>query len=302
MVFVVRTFRFFILISFFFQQFSVASDSLSILKKRKLVLGISTIAVTSSSIIYLNQAWYKKYNTSDFHLFNDINEWYQLDKCGHTFTNYQTARLMMEAMNWAGYSEKKQILIGGLSGFAYMTAVEMMDGFSDGWGFSWGDMGANFLGTGMAIGQKIVWKEQRIQLKFMYRSSGYAQYNPSLLGKNLSEQLLKDYNGQTYWLSINPSSFIKKENKFPKWLNVAFGYGANGMLNAHYNKFLVIDENGNVINFDRYRQFYFSLDADLTRIKTKSKVLKAVFSCINIIKIPFPNLEFSENKFKFNPY
>lgn len=297
-----QRFRFIILLFVCFQQFSVASDSLSVFKKRKLVLGFSTLAVTSSSIIYLNQAWYAKYNTSNFHFFNDINEWCQLDKCGHTFTNYQTARLMMEAMNWAGYSDKKQILIGGLSGFTYMTAVEMMDGFSDGWGFSWGDMAANFLGTGMAIGQKIAWNKQRIQLKFMYHTSSYPQYNPSLLGKNLSERVLKDYNGQTYWLSINPSSFMKHENKFPKWLNVAFGYGANGMLNAHYNKFLVIDENGNVINFDRYRQFYFSLDADLTRIKTKSKVLKSIFSVINIIKIPFPNLELSENKIKFNPY
>ena len=301
-VFIVRTLRFIILICLSFQQFSVASDTLSIYRKRKIGLGVSALVVTSGSIIYLNQAWYQKYNTSDFHLFNDINEWYQLDKFGHTYTNYQTARLMMEAMKWADYSEKKQVLVGGLSGFTYMTAVEMMDGFSDGWGFSWGDMAANLLGSGMAIGQHIAWKEQRIQLKFMYRSSGYAEYNTSLLGKNLSERILKDYNGQTYWLSINPSSFIKKDNKFPKWLNVAFGYGANGMLNAHYNKFLVIDANGNVINFDRYRQFYFSLDADLTRIKTKSKVLKAVFSCINVIKIPFPNLEFSENKFKFNPY
>jgi hypothetical protein len=163
-------------------------------------------------------------------------------------------------------------------------------------------MAANLLGTGMAIGQKIAWKEQRIQLKFMFRSSGYAQYNTSLLGMSISERVLKDYNGQTYWLSINPSSFMKHENKFPKWLNVAFGYGANGMLNAHYNNLLVVDENGNVINFDRYRQFYFSLDADLTRIKTKSKVLKSLFSIINIIKIPFPNLELSENKIKFNPY
>jgi hypothetical protein len=103
----VRAFRFIILFCVFFQQFSVAGDSLSVFKKRKLVLGISSIALTSSSIIYLNQAWYKKYNTSDFHLFNDINEWYQLDKYGHAFSNYQTARLMMEAMNWAGYSKKK---------------------------------------------------------------------------------------------------------------------------------------------------------------------------------------------------
>jgi hypothetical protein len=45
-----------------------------------------------------------------------------------------------------------------------------------------------------------------------------------------------------------------------------------------------------------------SLDVDFTRIKTKSRFLKSVFTCINIIKIPFPNLEVSEGKLKFNYY
>ena len=225
-----------------------------------------------------------------------------MDKYGHTYSNYQVARLMMGAMDWAGYTKKKQVLIGGLSGFTYMTAIEVMDGYSDGWGFSWGDMAANALGSGLAIGQKLWWNEQRIQLKFSFQRSSYAQYRPELLGKSFATQLLKDYNGQTYWLSINPSSFIKKENKFPKWLNIAFGYGANGMTGAFYNNVLYVDENGNTKTFERYRQYYFSLDADLTKIKTRSKFLKSVFSCINIIKIPFPNLELSQGKLKFNAY
>ncbi|MES2567633.1 MAG: DUF2279 domain-containing protein [Bacteroidota bacterium] len=287
---------------FFFPFISFSSDSLSVFKKRKIVLGTSSVALTAGSLVYLNQAWYQEYNTSKFHTFNDNSEWFQIDKYGHMFTTYQTGRLMMEAMEWAGYSKKNQIIIGGLSGFTYMSAIEVMDGYSNGWGFSWGDVGANALGSGLAIGQKVVWKEQRIQLKFSFYSSAYAKYRPDLLGESFATQILKDYNGQTYWVSINPSTFMKKETRFPKWLNVAFGYGANGMLGARYNTILVQDESGNVTNFNRYRQGYFSLDLDLTRIKTKSKVLKSVFSCLNMIKIPFPNLEFSEGKMKFNYY
>ncbi len=295
-------FKFFIAIFIIVNQFAFASDSLSVLKKRKLTLGVSTVALASGSLIYLNQVWFQQYKTSKLHSFNDNEEWFQMDKCGHTFTNYQTGRLMMEAMNWAGYSTKKQLIIGGLSGFTYMTVIELMDGFSDGWGFSWGDVSANALGSGFAIGQKILWKEQRIQIKFSYYNSKYAKYNPKLLGESATTQFLKDYNGQIYWLSINPSSFMKKENKFPKWLNLAFGYGANGMIGARDNSILTKDENGNSIYFNRYRQSYFSLDVDLTRIKTKSKILKSVFSCLNSIKIPFPNLELSERKLKFNYY
>ena len=279
-----------------------ASDSLVIAKKRKWVLGVSSVALTSASLLYLNQAWYQEYNTSKFHWFNDNEEWFQMDKVGHTFSTYQTGRLMMDAMNWAGYSKKQQLVCGGLSGFAYLTAIEVMDGYSEGWGFSWGDMTANAIGSGLAIGQKAWWNEQRIQIKFSFRQTSLAQYRPELLGKSWSTQILKDYNGQTYWFSINPSAFMKPETTFPKWLNVAFGYGADGMLGARYNNILVMDENGNTKYFNRYRQYYFSLDADLTRIKTKSKVLKSIFNCINIIKIPFPNLELSEGKLKFNAY
>lgn len=295
-------FKFFILIFLGISQFALASDSLSVFKKRKIILGTSTLALTSGSLVYLNQAWFQQYNSSKFHFFNDNDEWLQMDKCGHTFTNYQVSRVMMQAMDWAGYSTKKQILIGGLSGFGYMTAIEVMDGYSSGWGFSWGDMSANALGTGMAVGQKLLWKEQRIQLKFSFYPTNYAKYRPNLLGDEIYMQVLKDYNGQIYWLSVNPSSFIKKENKFPKWINVAFGYGANGMIGARYNNVLAEDEDGTTHYFNRYRQAYFSLDVDFTRIKTKSRFLKSVFTCINVIKIPFPNLEVSEGKLKFNYY
>lgn len=279
-----------------------ASDSLSVIKKRKIGLGVFCSSLTAGSLIYLNQTWYQEYNTSHFHTFDDNQEWLQMDKCGHTLSNFQIGSLMMDAMDWAGYKKKQQLLIGGLSGLVYMSAIEVMDGYSDGWGFSWGDMGANALGTGIAIGQKALWNEQRIKLKFSFYSSQYAKYNPDLLGNSTATQILKDYNGQIYWLSINPSCFMKKDTKFPKWLNFAFGYGANGMLGANYNNFAIEDESGNVTTFNRYRQGYFSLDVDLTRIKTKSKILKSIFYGLNIIKIPFPNLELSEGKLKFNYY
>lgn len=295
-------FKFLIFIFLAISQFILASDSLSVFKKRKITLGISTAALTGGSLVYLNQAWFQQYSSGKFHFFNDNDEWLQMDKCGHTFTNYQVSRVMMQAMDWAGYSTKKQILIGGLSGFTYMTAIEVMDGYSAGWGFSWGDMSANALGTGMSIGQKLLWKEQRIQLKFSFYPTNYAKYRPNLLGDEIYMQVLKDYNGQIYWLSVNPSSFIKRENKFPKWLNVAFGYGANGMIGAKYNNVLAEDADGTTHYFNRYRQGYFSLDVDFTRIKTKSKFLKSVFTCINVIKVPFPNLEVSEGKLKFNYY
>jgi hypothetical protein len=45
----------------------------------------------------------------------------------------------------------------------------------------------------------------------------YAQYRPNVLGSSLAEQILKDYNGQTYWLSVNLHSFYKG-SKIPNGL------------------------------------------------------------------------------------
>jgi hypothetical protein len=294
--------RIIFLYCFSLNAFSFAQpDSLISTKSQrdKLILAGSSGALTVGSLVYLNQAWYADYKTSSFHFFNDNNEWLHMDKVGHLFTNYQMSRLMMNAFERVGYSKKKSLFIGGEIGLAYMTAIECMDGFSKGWGFSWGDEIANILGTSVAISQQAFWREQRFQLKFSYAKSGLAQYNPSLLGKSAYTQILKDYNAQTYWLSANISAFLKKENKFPKWLNLAFGYGAYGMLGGYTNNFVVQDENGNVLKFDRVRRYYLSIDIDWTKIKTKSKFLKSVFSVLNMVKVPAPTLQFSENKIKF---
>src|SRR5690606_41174356 len=86
-----------------------------------------------------------------------------------------------------------------------------------------------------------------------------------------SEQFFKDYNGQTLWLSANLHSFLKKESRFPAFLNLAFGYGADGMTGAFSN---ATNYQGNIIpEFTRCRQFYLAPDIDLTKIKTNSSVL-----------------------------
>jgi len=291
----------FLMLLLFNQSLLCQADSVSKeeYKQRKIILFSTTSAFATGSLIYLNQAWYSEYNTGKFHFFDDSKEWLQMDKAGHVFSTYQASRLLMNGFEWAGYSRKKTLVVGGSVGFLYMTAIEVMDGYSEGWGFSWSDMAANTLGTALAISQQAFWKEQRLQIKYSFAQSGLAQYNPSLLGKSFSSQILKDYNGQTYWLSVNPSTFLKKDSKFPRWLNVAFGYSAYGMIGGSYNAFLVQDNTGNVLKLDRQRRYYLSLDIDLTRIKTRSKILKSIFSVINILKIPAPTVQFSTSGLRF---
>lgn len=283
-----------VLFCFMLHPLMAQQDSANHLNRRIVLLSGSALS-TAGSLVALNQAWYKQYSTGKFHFFDDNREWLQMDKAGHVYSTYQVSRLMMQTFQWAGFKKRDKLLIAGGSGFAYMTAIEVMDGFSRGWGFSWGDQICDVLGSGLAVVQEAVWQKQKIQLKFSYAESGLARYNPSLLGDSPTSRLLKDYNGQTYWLCVSPGSFFKKANAFPAWLNIAAGYSAFGMLGGHYNNVLAQDPDGSVYSYERTRLFLLSLDVDLTQVRTRHKWLRGLFSVVNMLKIPAPALQFSKN-------
>lgn len=258
---------------------------------RKVVLGESLLFVaTSVGLYYL---WYKKFPKSRFHLINDNREWFQVDKLGHATTAYNLAAMHHDLMRWSGVKPGPAITTSALSALAYLSIIEIMDGFSRDWGFSGGDMLANISGAALFAAQQHFWGEQRISMKFSARFSPYAQYNPSLLGNNWASRLMKDYNGQTYWLSFNIRSFLGNESKFPAWANLAVGYGAEGMTGAEKNPTVV---NGKTIpSFQRYRQFYLGADADLYRIKTADAV-QAPLYMLRFLKVPAPALEFNSKR------
>lgn len=276
------------------EYFLTPSDTLN--KPRRNAVIITEASLVGITLIGLNQLWYADYPRSKFQTINDSNEWLQMDKMGHVFSSYQVGRAGANVLNWSGVSKKNQLIYGATLGFTFLTAVEVLDGYSAEWGFSWSDMAANAAGTGLYVGQELLWDEQRITLKYSFHQTQYASQRPDKLGNGFFEEVLKDYNGQTYWLSGNIHSFFKDSN-IPKWLNVAVGYGAEGML---------VGDNESVDNLgitqNPKRQFYLSLDVDLSRIKTNSHLLKSILEVLNVIKVPFPALELdSKGKLKAHP-
>lgn len=246
------------------------------------------------SLVGLNALWYSNYERSSFHFFNDNAEWLLIDKAGHAVTGYNLAWLSSDVYRWAGMSQNKAAVYGGLTGFAYLTVIEIMDGFSEKWGASPGDLAFNTLGAGLFTAQELIWQQQKIQLKWSFHLTDYADKRPNVLGSNLPERMLKDYNGQTIWLSVNPASFAR-ESIFPAWLNLAFGYSANGMLGGKTNPAAWQDIN-------RYRQFFFSADIDWRRIPTNSALLSFIFKTFSFVKLPFPAISFSEQGTRFHPF
>ncbi len=269
------------------------SDSLNYGRRNAVV--VTEASLGSLALIGLDQLWYADFERSKLRSVNDSDEWLQMDKFGHLFSSYQLGRVGANVLNWSGVSEEDQLIYGATLGFGFLSAVEIFDGYSQEWGFSWSDILANAAGTGLYVGQQLLWKEQRITLKYSFHQTQYANQQPDKLGDGFLEEVLKDYNGQTYWLSVNVNSFFKSSG-FPKWFNIAFGYGAEGMLTGH------LATNTSSIQYQNIRrQYYFSLDVDLTRISTKSHVLRTLFDVLNVIKVPFPTVSFDgENGLKLH--
>ena len=263
----------------------------SIPNKGKLFLSSAiTIGAYSSSLLVLQNVWYKDYPQSKFHFFDDGKNWMQMDKMGHGFSSYYLAKSVSAGFAKTGI-DKKSIWVGAGTSFLYLGTLELMDGKSSAWGFSWYDITANATGTSIFLLEKLVFKKQYLIPKFSFMPSPYATHRPTVLGSNLGQQILKDYNGQTYWLSIPMGVLTPKFNKI-NWLCLSLGYSVDQKLVGDQDQYL---------QFNAARQYYLSLDVDLSSIKVKNPTLKKVLSAMNCIKIPFSALQLQSSKLSFRP-
>jgi hypothetical protein len=255
-------------------------DSVNNRRLRTVVIG--SAAAYTVTLAGLNSLWYADSKRQSFRFFDDNSEWKQVDKLGHFYSAFYFSYGMSRVLQWSRVPASKADLIGAITGFAVLVPVEIFDGFSDAYGASTGDLIADAGGAAFYLAQTRLWKEPRIFPKFSFHRTGYASIRPDLLGDNLAGEILKDYNGQTYWLSVDMDKFIR----FPKWLNIAAGYGANDMVFAR-------DNQNRAAGYNPYRQYYIGFDFDPSAIRTRSKVIKTLLFVANLIKIPAPALEFS---------
>lgn len=263
----------------------------SVNKKRLNALIVGTSTAYTATMVGLNQVWYSSFDKQSFAFFNDSKEWFQMDKAGHAFSTFQISKFGSKALQWTGLSKKKSDRISAFSSFIMVSSIEIFDGYSSGYGASASDLVANALGGSLYLSQQMLWNEIRIHPKFSFHQTYLANQRPSLLGSNLGQEIVKDYNGQTYWLSFD----VDKFTPFPKWLNLAIGYGGHQMIYANI-------EEGIANGYAPYRQLYFSFDLDLTDIKSKSRAVKTLLYIVNMIKLPSPTLEISQGKLKSHAF
>jgi len=302
------------------------------LHKPRLWAGLATGTVLyGAAMISLHNDWYANYPSKHFHSFNDFGEWNQMDKMGHWLMSYNESRWIFFFFRWTGIKPRTSAWLGFAGSQLIMTSLEVFDGFSSQWGFSWSDMGFNLLGSGMFLAQELGWGEQRITMKMSAWPNSYPseritpvspagsdgfttlqQRSDALYGTGPVSLFLKNYNALTVWASVNPRAFFpERATWLPRWLNVAVGMGADNIFVGEGYEW---KGNRNCqgpdcdiyrldpARYPRTRQFYLSLDIDLTRLGIRNRFLRTLAGAINIIKIPAPTLEFTDRgAVRFHP-
>ena len=264
---------------------------------------LNTVIITEATtylagLSFLSFIWYKDHERVPFHYYNDGKGYLQMDKAGHAYGAYYESYYGYYALRWAGMDKKRALIYGGPLGLIFQTPIEIFDGMYEGWGFSWWDMAANAAGPVLFTVQEAFWDEQVVLMKFSYSPSGYPKYH-HILGDNQLESFFKDYNGHTYWLSANLKQ-ITGIQALPEWLNIAVGYSGNGMIKEFENPEYYLGEP--FPELERYRQYLFSFDIDLSKIPSNKKWVRSILKNFNLIKIPFPAIEINQvDGVKFRP-
>lgn len=256
---------------------------------------IGIIGVTNTvAYMYQRNVWYTE-ETTVFHSLEFINDWnkyQQMDKFGHFTDAYFTSDLTGKIYRWAGMSGNTSVWVGALTGWAWMLEIELSDAFMSEWGFSWGDMLANTAGSAFYVLQQFNYDALGgIHPKFSWHKS--EAWKENRYHKD-PQALIEDYEGMTFWLTINPHHYFPDSWKknYSEWLaplGLAFGVSAKDI--AYYP-------------WGGYKEYFIGLDIDLRKLPIWDdwNLFKFMKSEINFLRLPLPTIRFSPNGTWFGFY
>jgi hypothetical protein len=218
--------------------------------------------------VYLNNLWWKG-KPSDFHINSTTDYTYALgaDKMGHLTFAYAATTVYADAFRWCGMDSSSAVWSGAGVAMAYQTYIEIRDGFSADYGFSWGDVAANTIGAALPVVQHYapIIRPLELQLSF-WPSDAYREgaYN----------SIIDDYTSTTHWLAMSivdwmPGSW---QRAYPPWLGIAIGHSVENLNGLGGGNHVV----------------YLSLDWNLARIPRLAPWLQSLLRIMHLYHLPAP--------------
>lgn len=268
---------FLLIFSLFYQKKILGQiDNVDTISTSKLLV---LSGVSAGAFVYAygieNSMWWKG-EKSSFHSnwTNDWNASLGADKIGHFYFGYLLSNLYNLGFQWVGYKKNKSLLYSGIISFSYQTFLEIRDGFSKKYGFSWGDFGANFLGSFFPYLKNKYPLFSAVSFKISYDAS-------ERFKKNSNEYIIDDYESTYHWITFDINKIFPVSNKigFPDFLDLSIGHSVKGL------------------NFGEKRkhEFFIGLDWDWDSIPTNIPIISDLLKIINLYHLPAPTIKIYPN-------
>ena len=169
-------------------------------------------------------AWWSDGFTSDFNSRNELwfgadTEFAGMDKLGHMYFSALMTRSLVPVFDMAGNTPAASRKLAAWTIWGVGTMVEVLDGFSKRYSFSYEDVVMNTMGVGMGylLSTYPEWDDV-FDLRLEYAPSELSDWNPP-----------GDYAGQRYYLVTKADGFkALREVPVLKYLEFGVGYGAPG--------------------------------------------------------------------------
>ncbi|HYC37680.1 MAG TPA: DUF2279 domain-containing protein [Usitatibacter sp.] len=143
-----------------------------------------------------------------------------VDKLGHVYSTYVATRAFGPLFEWAGNSPHDARKLAAWTAWGAMSAVEIIDGFSKKYSFSYEDFIANTVGAlaGYAMASDPA-LDDLIDLRLSYRPSPLSEYDP-----------LGDYPGQRFHFVVKAEGVPGlRDTPVLKYLELNLAYRAQGI-------------------------------------------------------------------------
>ena len=195
------------------------TDESSITKRNLSLIVAEALAVAW----YGKQNWWQDGFSGDFQTVRE--GWFGqdtmsggADKLGHFYTNYVGTRLLARAFTHFGNGADRALLLGAAVALGSMTAVEVVDGYSQRWRFSREDALMNVLGTAAGI---LLERSPRLDQLVDLR----VHYLPSDVGGDKFDPF-GDYSGLTYLVAFKATGMPQlRARPVMRYLEFSIGYG-----------------------------------------------------------------------------
>lgn len=223
----------------------------------------------------LNDIWWKG-SQAPFHIndYQDYRHALNADKFGHAYFAYTASTVYGGLARWCGFDSTTATWAGFGIATAYQTYIEIRDGYSVGYGFSWGDIAANTIGSALPLIQHYVPELRAVDLQISFWAS-------EAFKNGAYNAIIDDYTSTTHWLTVNLSDVVPTHwaSNIPAWLGVAIGHSVQN-----------VDGQGG-----GQRQLYLSLDWQFHRIEGLPPWLAEVFRYLHLYHLPAPAVRIFPN-------